>query len=97
MPMLRMVRAQSPANRMDANRQVIHSGVALEAPATRPSRRQMPTAMSVTMAQIAPSWRATQPCLKLSHPTIRTTGSTLSAILDVMLERTPELKGSKGE
>ena len=97
MPMLRKVRALNPDRRMDANRQAIHSGVALDAPAARPSRTQMPTAMSVTMAQIALSWSATQPCIKLSHTTIRTTGSTLSAILDVMLERTPELKGSKGE
>ena len=93
-----MVSAQNPANRMDVKRHAIHSGLALDTPAARPSRIQMPTAMSITMAQIALIGKLNEsPLARFSHLTIRTTGSTLSAILDVVLDGTPELNVSRGE
>ena len=80
-----VVSAQNPANRMGVKRHVIQSGVAREAPAARPSKTQMPTAMSVTMTQIAFVGKYREsPLVKFSHPTITTTGSPLSAILDVI-------------
>ena len=93
-PMPRMVSAQNPANRRDAKRQVIHSSVALDAPAARSSNTQMPTAMSVTIAQIALIGKLKEsPLVRFSHPAIRTTGSTLNAILNLTALSTSALLG----
>ena len=92
MPMLRIVNKQKPANKRDAGRQTIHIRVALHAAAARQISVEAPTATIVAAAQTAlpsRSSRMSRPLVpEFNHPTVRTTGRTLSAILSFKLPDT---------